>query len=70
MYEWTGADVPDAAAPNVEVYQGFTERSNVNPQQAMVDLMQVQRLYEANQRTIQAYDRSLEKAVNEIGRLG
>jgi flagellar basal-body rod protein FlgF len=70
LYEWTGADVPDAAAPNVEVYQGFTERSNVNPQQAMVDLMQVQRLYEANQRTIQAYDRSLEKAVNEIGRLG
>lgn len=70
LYEWTGEDALAAADANLEVYQGYTERSNVNPQQAMVDLMQVQRLYEANQRTIQAYDRSLEKAVNEIGRLG
>lgn len=70
LYEWTGDEPLPAADANLQVYQGYTERSNVNPQQAMVDLMQVQRLYEANQRTIQAYDRSLEKAVNEVGRLG
>lgn len=70
LYEWTGEEPLPAAEANVHVYQGYTERSNVNPQQMVVDLMQVQRLYEANQRSIQAYDRSLEKAVNEIGRLG
>ena len=70
LFEWSGDEALAAADENVEVYQVDTERSNVNPQQAMVDLMQVQRLYEANQRTIQAYDRSLEKAVNDIGRLG
>lgn len=68
LYEWTG-EVPLPQAAGVDVYQGFTERSNVNPQQAVVDLMQVVRLYEANQRVIQAFDRSLDKAVNEVGRL-
>lgn len=70
VYEWTGDGELPPMDGNVELYQGYTERSNVNLQQATVDLMQVMRLYEANQRTIQAYDRSLEKAVNEVGRLG
>ncbi|MBU8909093.1 flagellar basal body rod C-terminal domain-containing protein, partial [Desertibacillus haloalkaliphilus] len=28
------------------------------------------RSFEANQRVLQAYDQSMEKAVNEIGRIG
>ncbi|MCR8645070.1 flagellar hook-basal body protein [Paenibacillus sp. N1-5-1-14] len=52
-----------------EVRQGYIERSNVDPTQAMVDMMTAQRAYEANQKVIQFYDRSLEKAVNEIGRI-
>lgn len=54
---------------DIAVMQGFIEASNVDPTQSMVDMMTAARLYEANQRVIQFYDRSLEKAVNEIGRV-
>lgn len=69
LFEWTGDDAPAAAAEGVTTYQGYTERANVNPQQAAVDLMLTEQLYEANQRVIQAYDRSLDQAVNDVGRL-
>lgn len=52
-----------------EVRQGYLERSNVDPAQSAVDLMAALRAYEANQKVIQSYDRSLEKAVNEVGRV-
>ncbi|ANS76134.1 flagellar basal body rod protein [Paenibacillus yonginensis] len=60
---------PLAAGAQVEVRQGSLENSNVDSAQAMVDLMAAQRAYEANQQVIQYYDRSLDKAVNEIGRV-
>ncbi|MNJ45018.1 Flagellar basal-body rod protein FlgG [compost metagenome] len=53
----------------VQVQQGYVEGSNVNTAQSMVDLMAAQRAYESNQKVIQYYDRNLEKAVNEIGRV-
>lgn len=49
--------------------QGFIEGSNVDVSQAMTDMMTAYRSFEANQKILQAYDRSMEKAVNEIGRL-
>lgn len=58
-----------AADDRVEVRQGFLERSNVDSAQAAIDLMAALRAYEANQKVIQTYDRSLDKAVNEIGRV-
>lgn len=57
------------AEDRVEVRQGFLERSNVDTTQAAIDLMAALRAYEANQKVIQTYDRSLDKAVNEIGRV-
>lgn len=51
------------------VKQGWVERSNVNASQAMTDMMTVLRAYEANQRVITTLDGTLEKAVNEIGRV-
>ena len=57
------------AGDQVEVRQGFLERSNVDTTQAANDLMAALRAYEANQKVIQTYDRSLDKAVNEIGRV-
>lgn len=53
----------------VEVRQGYLERSNVDSAQSMVDLMAASRAYESNQKIVQYYDRTLEKAVNEIGRI-
>lgn len=63
--------VPLPVGPDdqVTVQQGFVEASNVDPTQAMVDMMTAARLYEANQKVIQAFDRSLEKTVNEVGRV-
>lgn len=58
-----------AADDRFEVRQGFIERSNVDSAQSMVDLMSAMRAYEANQKVVQFYDRSLEKAANEVGRV-
>lgn len=58
-----------AADEQVQVMQGYVERSNVDPTQATVDMMTALRAYEANQQVIQLYDRSLEKAANEVGRV-
>jgi flagellar basal-body rod protein FlgF len=52
-----------------EIRQGFIERSNVDVAAAMTDMMTAYRSFEANQKILQAYDKSMEKAVNEIGRL-
>lgn len=64
-----GLPPPVEPADGVEVYQGYVERSNVDPVQATVDLMAAARAYETNQRIVQYLDRSLEKAVNEVGRV-
>ncbi|HHY75021.1 MAG TPA: flagellar hook-basal body protein [Bacillus bacterium] len=52
-----------------QVKQKFIERSNVDLEQTMSEMMMAYRTFEANQKIVQAYDRSLEKAVNEIGRI-
>ncbi|SEN63192.1 flagellar hook-basal body protein [Paenibacillus sp. OV219] len=57
------------ATDRVEVRQGYVERSNVDATQSMVDLMSASRAYEANQKVIQFFDKSLDKAVNEIGKV-
>lgn len=60
---------PVAAGDAVEVRQGVVERSNVDPAQSMVDMMTAYRAYEANQKVVQFYDRTLDKTVNEVGRV-
>jgi flagellar basal-body rod protein FlgG len=52
-----------------KVRQGFLEASNVNVVIEMVDLIEVHRSYEANQKMIQAHDAALGQAVNQVGRL-
>ncbi|TCS83381.1 flagellar hook-basal body protein [Tepidibacillus fermentans] len=54
---------------NYQIFQGKLERSNVDPTQTMVDMITALRIYEANQQMIQFMDKTLEKAVNEIGRV-
>ncbi len=52
------------------IRQGFLEASNVKSIEEMVKMITSLRSYEANQKVIQAQDETLEKAVNEVGRLG
>ncbi|MFY4775212.1 flagellar hook-basal body protein [Metabacillus sp. RGM 3146] len=49
--------------------QGYVERSNVDPARSYTDMMTAYRSFEANQKVLQAYDRSMDKAANEIGRI-
>ena len=51
------------------VSQRFLEASNVDSGQTMVEMMQAYRLFESNQQVVKAYDKSMEIAVNQIGRL-
>ncbi|MGI6085978.1 MAG: flagellar basal body rod C-terminal domain-containing protein [Acetivibrionales bacterium] len=51
------------------IQQGFVERSNVVSVKEMVDMITVLRAYESNQKLIQYQDSTLDKAVNEIGRI-
>lgn len=61
------AEVIEQGRPAVR--QGVLEASNVNPVVEMVNLIEVHRTYEANQKTIQAHDTALGRAVNEVGRV-
>ncbi|AJY74548.1 flagellar hook-basal body protein [Paenibacillus beijingensis] len=60
---------PVTAGEGADVQQGYIERSNVDAAQSMVDLMTALRAYEANQKVVQYYDQSLDKAVNSVGRV-
>jgi Flagellar basal body rod protein len=57
------------AGDRVSIQQGFLERSNVDSAQSAVDLMAALRAYSANQQIVKFYDQSLQKAVNEVGKV-
>ncbi|ANU09180.1 flagellar basal body rod protein [Planococcus antarcticus DSM 14505] len=78
LLRWAGdPETPPQFIENVDllnatdsfVKQGFIEQSNVDLTRTMTDMMTTYRGFESNQKVIQAYDRSMEKAVNEIGRV-
>lgn len=58
-----------AAGVSYSMQQGYLEGSNVDPARTMTDMMTAYRAFEANQKILQAYDRSMEKAVTEVGRV-
>lgn len=51
------------------VLQSAVETANTNTADVMVDLMQISREFEANQKILQAADQTLQKAVNELGKV-
>ncbi|MCM3709264.1 flagellar hook-basal body protein [Sporosarcina luteola] len=68
----SAANLPEAqnvAGVGYSFQQGFLEGSNVDAAKSMTDMLAAYRAFEANQKILQAYDRSMEKAVNEIGRI-
>jgi flagellar basal-body rod protein FlgF len=73
VYRWQGegqpANVEAADSGFYGLKQGWIERANVDAAQTMTDMMTVLRAYEANQRVITTLDGTMDKAVNEIGRV-
>lgn len=66
MYRETPESGPAMPATQFSVRQGFLEKSNVNVIREMVDMIEVHRSYEANQKTIHAHDQTLGKLINEV----
>lgn len=56
-------------ASDAQVVQGTIEASNVNIVSEMVDMITISRAYQAGQKIINAVDETLDKAVNEVGRV-
>ncbi|MGP7817061.1 flagellar hook-basal body protein [Niallia sp. 01092] len=52
-----------------QLKQGFLENSNVDTAKTMTEMMTAYRSFEANQKILQAYDKSMDKAANEIGKV-
>lgn len=52
-----------------QVKQGFVEESNVDPLEEMVKMIENSRQFESNQRVIYEINKTLEKSVNEVGRI-
>lgn len=51
------------------IRQGYQEASNVNSVKEMIDMISLQRTYEANQKVLTTYDATLENVVNNVGRV-
>ncbi len=65
---WT-IDGAVQVAANPNVVQGYLEQANVQTVREMVELIAAMRNYETNAKIIQIQDETLNKAVNEVGRL-
>jgi flagellar basal body rod protein FlgG len=64
------ADMPatDAAEKTATVAQGFLERSNVDPVQTLVAMIQAQRAFEVGAKVLQTNDEMLSRSTNTLGR--
>lgn len=67
-YRETDESGPPLPVSNLKIRQGFLEKSNVNVVRGMVDMIEVQRSYEANQKAVTTSDSTLGKLINEMGR--
>ncbi len=64
------SDTTEIRSPEtVKLRQGHLEGANVNTVESMVKMIASFRNYEADERALQASDQTLNKAVNEVGRI-
>ena len=67
MYEPVEGAVEIEASASV--LQGCLEQSNINVVKEMTKMIAITRAYEANQKIVQAMDKTLDQAVNSVGRV-
>ncbi len=65
--EWTGKPFIAEGNERPKILQGFLEAANVDPVIEMTQMIEVQRTYETNQKSIQSHDQLLGKLINEAG---
>ncbi|MDR0599832.1 MAG: flagellar basal-body rod protein FlgF [Treponema sp.] len=66
--ELTEAGEPAGAGTRPQVFQGFNEAANVEPVREMVQMIEVNRSYEANQKIIQSHDSMLGTLINQYAK--
>jgi flagellar basal-body rod protein FlgG len=62
-------ETPILPSPGFAVHQGFLEGSNVSVVKNMVEMIAAHRNFEADQKALHAQDETLEKAVNQVGKV-
>jgi flagellar basal-body rod protein FlgG len=60
--------LPEGQRP--KVLQGFLEAANVNPVTEMVQMIAINRAYEANQKVIQTEEQALGTLINQVAKFG
>lgn len=68
LYERVSGVMQNAA--DAKVVQGSLESSNVDTAEELTRMMSMSKSYQINQRVLGMVDESLQKAVNEVGRVG
>jgi len=63
-------DNPGIQSKGYLLKQGYLECSNVDMVKNMVQMISSYRTFESDQKALQAQDETLEKAVNQVGRIG
>ena len=59
----------ELAAPNALVRQGYLESSNVDAVEQMVSMIECFRAYESSQRLVQVQDRTLQRLIDQVGKV-
>ena len=66
-FTYEGAEEDIFTAENINIQQGFIERSNVNPTEEMIKMVETLRAFESAQKAIQVMDEVTGKLVNDPG---
>ena len=59
---------PGSRSENMRLSQGYLEVANVNPVQAMTEMIETSRAFEAYQKVIQSADEATSKSINDVGK--
>ena len=65
MYEGKEGDIVTVESSRVR--QGYIERSNVNPVEEMIKMVEALRAFESDQKAIQCMDEMNSRMVNDVG---
>jgi len=68
--EFSGPPIELDVEDRPKVHQGFNEAANVDPVVEMVQMIEVNRSYEANQKVIQTHDSMLGVLINQYAKYG
>jgi flagellar basal-body rod protein FlgG len=68
--EYSGPAMVIGEGSRPSVHQGFVEAANVDPVVEMVQMIEVNRSYEANQKIIQVHESTLGTLINQVAKFG